>query len=680
MINKKKKNKIIIINGFNTLGRILIKSLQTENNNDLIIIEKNINKKNIDYIKSNNNIKLIEHYSYIQTPLNNSQDANIIYISIFHNELNSEIVTDLQNLKDMLENALETHSYFLLVTPLDFTIPKDKIDFFFSVKKLLSEYANKGLKSLIINIGQLIGPEMDINENNDISKLIKNSLNTNVIKIEKNKFINYIYTKDALEGIQSAINKKLNGEYTISNYYKVSLVSIALRIGEILGKQVNYDSNELKEDSIKNTLNIIPNWTPHTSLENILDNTYLWIKDKNIINKSSSIRINKISPIENEKKPIRNYIPQNIITTPIVPQKDLEIRNNIKTNKINLGSFKDLKNSLNDQNNYNNKIQTFEKRSTIPKTVFTYITLIILYIIFINPFVTIFFRYIFTYEILSNFTLYKSQDLYNNVDDLENNINDISWIFSLTKKGNFYDKVINNLESTKSFAIEQRSFFLNQSTIANFNYKFSRQDPTMKSYLNDMETQNNSENLQLFNTISTSNLNNIQYLFPWKISNLYEISNYESSQIQSILSKNLVYADLLLGDKTYILLVLNSNKFSTDSIANVYSIKISNGILKSTSELSKPNSFNSVNSKSFLNTLENYYNLSNKGIIVVDSSINNDMQFENNDALKNYLVKNINNTDNSFKTNLINSLKNNSISIYLNNTSLSQSDIIKSLE
>lgn len=306
-----KNPTILIVNGANWLGARIIDTL-VDNKGNVIVVD-DFNESNIPFIKrfsSNKRFVFIE-----RDKLNSIKESftNIKYIIHLKHDFNSkdddisskQFLTETKFVDEVLTLALEKSSTYVLVSSLhlhkDFVLRKNftrtgknaytESDLQDYIERTVLEYRHKaGLNSRIARIGNVYGPEMDLNKDSVLLQILSDAFYKDSIRVYGDglEYLYYVYVTDAIQGVMRALfTPNTQGEiYSLTNPDEISVLSIvnkvlsfqpkAKKIKFLAGKSNN---NPLYERAYIPDPNLSEiGWSPSVSFDRGLASVYEYFR------------------------------------------------------------------------------------------------------------------------------------------------------------------------------------------------------------------------------------------------------------------------------------------------------------------------------------------------------------------------------------------------------------------
>lgn len=306
---------LVLIKGANWLGAKLIELLLEQKAN--VVVVDDFTEKNMPFVKrfsDSKNFVFIER-DKIETLRDNFDKIKyIIHLKHDLNTSNDQVssknfLAETKFADEVLSLAVEKKSTYLLCSSLhlhkDFILKKshtrhrntskeaytesDLQDF---VEKTVMEYIDKaGLDGRIARLGNVYGPEMDLDADPLIKQIITDAVYEDQIRIfgDGLEYMYYVYVTDAIQGIVKALfRSKTHGKiFSITNPDEVSILTI---INKVLALGCNAQSIRfLKRKSTLDPLyqkSYIPDenlteigWKPNVSFDKGIAQLYQYFKN-----------------------------------------------------------------------------------------------------------------------------------------------------------------------------------------------------------------------------------------------------------------------------------------------------------------------------------------------------------------------------------------------------------------
>lgn len=253
---------IVIINGANWVGSKLV-DLMIEQKGNVIVVD-DFTQKNMPFIKRYADNK---HFVFIEKDKINSLKDNFTQIKYFihlkndfdtsDDKISSKyFVAETKFIDDVLSLALEKNSSYILTSSIhlhkDFLLKKNYVrdqersaytesDLQDYVERTVLEYEKKaGLNGRIARLGNIYGPEMDLDADPLLKQILTEAIYRDEIRVYGDglEYMYYVYINDAIQGILKALfSQDTKGKiYAITNTEEISVLSI---VNKILALQPN---------------------------------------------------------------------------------------------------------------------------------------------------------------------------------------------------------------------------------------------------------------------------------------------------------------------------------------------------------------------------------------------------------------------------------------------------------
>jgi nucleoside-diphosphate-sugar epimerase len=512
---------IVIINGANWIGSKLVELMLEQKAN--IIIVDDFDAHNMPFIKRFSKDK---HFVFVEKDKIATIRENFDHIKYFihlkhdfdtsDDKISSKyFVGETKFVDEVLSIALEKNSHYVLTSSIhlhkDFLLKKNysredsknaytESDLQDYIEKTVLEYVTKaGLNGRIVRLGNVYGPEMDLDKDPVLKQILSDAFYRDDIRIYGDglEYMYYVFITDAIQGIIKAlfVEETHGNIYSITNPDEVSILTI---VNKVLALQPK--ANCIKFLREKNSIDplyekaYIPEenlsqigWKPKVSFDRGISQVFDYFK------KDISLDNSEINAKEEEIEFNRNSIRNTNTDISVDFDDTINLANTVLEPKASPDQFNVFYQKLNDGNSpiYNpNKSKGFTKKVSIyesspkePKTLRDYIKygiwfvcFCILYIFFIVPIVRlgIFFWHIKsnTAEITAVINKTKTEaPIAGLAKEAESNLSAISWAIDLTNQ----DKLENNILNL-SKGVESASRALNIINTGNLNKYIGKKD------------------------------------------------------------------------------------------------------------------------------------------------------------------------------------------------------------
>lgn len=342
---------ILIASGANLIGLKLTEILLDQGSNVIMLDEYDESKIHFaKHFKKNDKFKFIEQDSF-----NNIKDdikkLEYTFVLLYEKKFGSNNISSKNfiNITQFIDNVLEFTQYkkakSILVTSIDaqkkYIEDKElaKAYSFVEVQKHAEKIAKEYIQELnlnnrIIRIANVVGPQMDIDEDLEITRLIKEALTRDYITIYGDglEYEYYIFIMDAVYGLVKAIfdDKTKDQIIYLSGTEPISLLAIANRIikSKVQANAIKFENKNIIDDNMVANSFTLSNslsdygWKPNFDIQQTLDQTIEYIREKlgidNIIPNKERINPNTSSiNFEKEEERVfvkvkKQYVPLNL--------------------------------------------------------------------------------------------------------------------------------------------------------------------------------------------------------------------------------------------------------------------------------------------------------------------------------------------------------------------------------
>ncbi len=315
---------IVIINGANWIGGKLVEMMLEQKGN--VIVVDDFTAEHVPFIRKYSEDK---HFLFIEKDKIETLKSNFTQIKYFihlKNDFDHEddkisskyFIAETKFVDEVLTIALEKNSSYILTSSLhlhrDFLLKKnyfrdrDKAAYNESdlqdyIEKTVQEYVTKaGLNGRIVRLGNVYGPEMDLDQDELLKQILIDAYYRDQIRIYGDglEFMYYVFITDAVNGIFKALfSPDTRGKiYSITNPEDISVLSI---VNKILTLQPSargikflksktqldplYERAYVPEDNISEI-----GWKPMVSFDRGIVQVYeYFIKDASLKNASANL-------------------------------------------------------------------------------------------------------------------------------------------------------------------------------------------------------------------------------------------------------------------------------------------------------------------------------------------------------------------------------------------------------
>lgn len=503
----------LIVKGLNPLGLEIAKTLIDQGG--YVVILDSIHQDFDDQIEDIEKKHMLSVLDLSSITSLDSEMRRIDYVFYFAHETKNyiselssqEFLQQSNYLDSILDLVVKYEAKFLLTTSIkahqllieshdyDFKRKIDEIPQYSETEiqryaeNLVKEYQNKmEIDARILRIGELLGKGFNPDSGAGYLKLIMSAINGKALEIEGDGLETdfYLHYIDAARGIiQAMFSVNTKGEtYSLAIPEEISILSITYKIAEI-----EHNSGEIKFTDYKNSLPPLRLYKPATNLTAIgwenkinidrsLAQTIDYIREKQAEETEEIKEAEQIEPVDFEDKTPEEVNAHGALARLISERKHQEksrigsvvlanekLREKMREKKGKKGFFKKL--SFNADWVFNNfkKQFNFLKNVSVKEFVFYCIlfgVFLLFYFLIISPFLNIVGNGISIYANLttieSDIKDYRYQSAANKLDNIKNNIdsiqkrlNDVNYIFNITKRNDYYKKLQSDLTIQKDF-------------------------------------------------------------------------------------------------------------------------------------------------------------------------------------------------------------------------------------
>jgi nucleoside-diphosphate-sugar epimerase len=247
---------IVIINGANWVGSKLV-DLMIEQKGNVIVVD-DFTQKNMPFIKRHADNK---HFVFIEKDKIASLKDNFTQIKYFihlkndfdtaDDKISSKyFISETKFIDEVLSIALEKNSAYILTSSIhlhkDFLLKKNYLrerdrsaysesDLQDYIERTVLEYEKKaGLNARIARLGNVYGPEMDLDSDPMLKQILTDAIYRDEIRIfgDGLEYMYYVYISDAIQGILKALfNNATRGKvYAITSPEEISVLTIVNKI------------------------------------------------------------------------------------------------------------------------------------------------------------------------------------------------------------------------------------------------------------------------------------------------------------------------------------------------------------------------------------------------------------------------------------------------------------------
>ena len=244
----------VIVNGANWVGSKLVELLLDQKGN--VVVIDDFTPLNMPFVKRYSSSK---HFVFIEKDKIDSVRTSFSHIKYFihlKHDFDTEddrissksFVRETKFVDDLLTIALEKNSTYILTSSIhlhkDFLFKKhytrdenayNESDLQDYVEKTVQEYVDKaGLNGRIVRLGNVYGPDMDLEKDPLLHQIILDALTSDEIRVYGDglEFMYYVYITDAVQGILKALfYPDTQGKvYAITHPDEISVLSIVNKI------------------------------------------------------------------------------------------------------------------------------------------------------------------------------------------------------------------------------------------------------------------------------------------------------------------------------------------------------------------------------------------------------------------------------------------------------------------